>query len=393
MTTEKPESIWTRAFAFLCLAEFLGYAQHFILQPTFPLYITQLGGSPFHVGLVIASFGVTSVMSRPIIGYWADRWSVTGVMILGLFLQTLSISLCFVPFVGALMFANGLRGIGWSGMNTGGYTLLATSAPPTRRGEASGYYGGVQSSATILFPAVALWILNAPSGGFGATFLLAMTLVLLGAGAAIALSREVPRAPRTIVAGSPETWWREILSVFDRNIVLAAALLVTLHVSLPCFTSFVVLYARQLSIDHFGWYFVVTGITSMLARPLLGRLSDKIGAGRSLIVAFTLESAALLLMPFVSNLAGVMLGGALYFMGSAIGGTRILALAMERAPAERRGRAMASFSVAFPLSNGTGALLSGLVVDLASYDWMYITAAVPCAVGVTLTAQNWRSLK
>jgi MFS family permease len=393
MTTEKPESIWTRAFAFLCLAEFLGYAQHFILQPTFPLYITQLGGSPFHVGLVIASFGVTSVMSRPIIGYWADRWSVTGVMILGLFLQTLSISLCFVPFVGALMFANGLRGIGWSGMNTGGYTLLATSAPPTRRGEASGYYGGVQSSATILFPAVALWILNAPSGGFGATFLLAMTLVLLGAGAAIALSREVPRAPRTIVAGSPETWWREILSVFDRNIVLAAALLVTLHVSLPCFTSFVVLYARQLSIDHFGWYFVVTGITSMLARPLLGRLSDKIGAGRSLIVAFTLESAALLLMPFVSNLAGVMLGGALYFMGSAIGGTRILALAMERAPAERRGRAMASFSVAFPLSNGTGALLSGLVVDLASYDWMYITAAVPCAVGVILTAQNWRSLK
>ena len=393
MTTEKPESIWTRAFAFLCLAEFLGYAQHFILQPTFPLYITQLGGSPFHVGLVIASFGVTSVMSRPIIGYWADRWSVTGVMILGLFLQTLSISLCSVPFVGALMFANGLRGIGWSGMNTGGYTLLATSAPPTRRGEASGYYGGVQSSATILFPAVALWILNAPSGGFGATFLLAMTLVLLGAGAAIALSREVPRGPRTIVAGSPETWWREILRVFDRNIVLAAALLVTLHVSLPCFTSFVVLYARQLSIDHFGWYFVVTGITSMLARPLLGRLSDKIGAGRSLIVAFTLESAALLLMPFVSNLAGVMLGGALYFMGSAIGGTRILALAMERAPAERRGRAMASFSVAFPLSNGTGALLSGLVVDLASYDWMYITAAVPCAVGVTLTAQNWRSLK
>ena len=393
MTTEKPESIWTRAFAFLCLAEFLGYAQHFILQPTFPLYITQLGGSPFHVGLVIASFGVTSVMSRPIIGYWADRWSVTGVMILGLILQTLSISLCFVPFVGALMFANGLRGIGWSGMNTGGYTLLATSAPPTRRGEASGYYGGVQSSATILFPAVALWILNAPSGGFGATFLLAMTLVLLGAGAAIALSREVPRAPRTIVTGSPETWWREILSVFDRNIVLAAALLVTLHVSLPCFTSFVVLYARQLSIDHFGWYFVATGITSMLARPLLGRLSDKIGAGRSLIVAFTLESAALLLMPFVSNLAGVMLGGALYFMGSAIGGTRILALAMERAPAERRGRAMASFSVAFPLSNGTGALLSGLVVDLAGYDWMYITAALPCAFGVILTARNWRRLK
>ena len=54
---------------------------------------------------------------------------------------------------------------------------------------------------------------------------------------------------------------------------------------------------------------------------------------------------------------------------------------------------MASFSVAFPLSNGTGAMLSGLVVDLAGYNWMYITAVVPCVIGVILTAKNWLSLK
>jgi predicted MFS family arabinose efflux permease len=54
---------------------------------------------------------------------------------------------------------------------------------------------------------------------------------------------------------------------------------------------------------------------------------------------------------------------------------------------------MASFSVAFPLSNGAGAMLSGLAVDLAGYDWMYITAAVPCAAGLVLTAKYWTSLK
>lgn len=393
MSADKPESIWTRAFALLCLAEFLGYAQHFILQPTFPLYITRLGGSPFHVGLVIASFGVASVVSRPILGYWADRWSVTGVMILGLCLQTLSISLCFLPFVATLAFANGLRGIGWSGMNTGGYTLLATSAPPARRGEASGYFGGVQSSATILFPAVALWIIESPWGGFDATFVAAMSLVLLGAGAALALSRAIPTPPRKALADSKEPWWREILNVFDRHIVLAAALMVTLHVSLPCFSSFVVLYARERAVENFGWYFVATGVTSMLARPLLGRVSDRIGTGRSLIAAFALESAALVLMPFVGSLAGIMLGGSLYFMGSAIGAARILALAIENAPAERRARAMASFSVAFPLSNGTGAMLSGFVVDLAGYEWMYFTAALPGFIGVFLTARYWARLK
>jgi MFS family permease len=393
MASNKPESIWSRAFALLCLAEFLGYAQHFVLQPTFPLYITHLGGSPFVVGLVIASFGVTSVISRPIIGYWADRWSVTGVMILGLLTQTLSNLICFIPLAGATMVANGFRGIGWSGMNTGGYTLLATAAPADRRGEASGYYGGVQSTATILFPAIALWIIDAPYGGFNAVFTVAMSLVLMGAAVAYILSREVPPQPRRTETDASETWWREIINIFDRHILLAATLLFTLHLSLPCLSSFVVLYARQLSVSHFGWYYVAIGITSTLARPLLGRLSDKIGCGRSLVVAFGLEIIALLLMPMVGNLAGIIIAGALWYLGSAIGGARILALAMEQAPAERRGRAMASFSVSFPLSNGTGALLNGLVVDLAGYRWMYLTAAIMCAFGLVLTWKHWSRLK
>ena len=393
MTQTKPESIWTRAFALLCLAEFLGYAQHFVLQPTFPLYITHLGGSPLIVGLVIASFGVASVVSRPIIGYWADRWSVTGVMILGLLTQSLSNLICFIPLAGVTMAANGLRGIGWSGMNTGGYTLLATAAPVDRRGEASGYYGGVQSTATILFPAVALWIIEAPYGGFNAVFFVAMSLVLMGAAAAYWLSREVPQHPRRAATETSERWWREIINIFDRHILLAAMLLFTLNVSLPCLSSFVVLYARQLGISHFGWYYVAVGVTSTFGRPLLGRLSDRIGCARSLLVAFGLETIALLVMPTVTNLAGLIVGGALWYLGSAIGGAQILALAMEQAPAERRGRAMASFSVAFPLSNGAGALLNGLVVDFAGYRWMYVTAAVMCAFGLVLTWKQWSKLK
>jgi len=393
MTDAKPPSLWTRAFALLCLAEFLGYAQHFVLQPTFPLYITHLGGSPFVVGMVIASFGVMSVLSRPIIGYWADRWSVTGVMILGLIAQTLSNLLCLIPFAGATMIANGCRGIGWSGMNTGGYTLLATAAPADRRGEASGYYGGVQSTATILFPAVALWIIEAPNGGFNAVFLIAMSLVFLGAIAAYVLSREIPPRPPSIEPFSREPWWREVISIFDRHILLAALLLFTLHLSLPGISSFVVLYSRQLGVSHFGWYYVAIGVTSTLARPILGRLSDKIGCGRSLIAAFGLETTALLVMPLAATLPGIIFAGSLWYVGSAIGGARILALAMEQAPAERRGRAMASFSVAFPLSNGTGALLSGFVVNLAGYRWMYISAALLCSLGLALTWRHWSKLK
>src|ERR1044071_6177819 len=57
----KTDSIWTRAFAVLCFAQLSGYAQHAILTPTLPLYITHLGGSPFILGVVLAAFAGTSV--------------------------------------------------------------------------------------------------------------------------------------------------------------------------------------------------------------------------------------------------------------------------------------------------------------------------------------------
>src|SRR5918999_1429947 len=99
MTPINSPSIWTRTFALLCLTQFLAYAHHFILQPTWPLYVTHLGGSPFVVGLVIASFGASSVLSRPAIGYWADRWSVTGVLMLGVTILALSVAICAIPLV------------------------------------------------------------------------------------------------------------------------------------------------------------------------------------------------------------------------------------------------------------------------------------------------------
>ena len=56
MAAGKSQSLWTPTFALLCCAQFFGSAQHALLQPTFPLFITSLGGTPFKVGLVIACF-------------------------------------------------------------------------------------------------------------------------------------------------------------------------------------------------------------------------------------------------------------------------------------------------------------------------------------------------
>jgi MFS family permease len=394
MTAKKPESIWTRTFLLLCSAQFLGYAQHAVLTPVLPLYVTYLGGSAFMVGIVLAAFAATSVVVRPVVGHWADRWNEAGVMVSGLVFQGFSIFFCYIPFVGTAMLANGLRGIGWAGLNTGGYSLLAHTAPESRRGEASGLYSGFQSASAILFPAFALWLLQVPFGGFAAVFTASAIFSFAGAGLGAIMARDIPH----IVSrnAEPETmprWWREIFHFVERDILLPSIMLFWLNLSLPSITNFSVLYARELGIANFGLFFIVLGITSLLGRPLLGRLSDRFGRDRSIATGFVLQLAALLLITTAANLSGMIVAGALYMMGNALASSTTLALAVERADPRRRGKAMATFSVAYPLSYGVGSFVTGSAVEVAGYNGMFLVLAAVQGLGLIFALTNAPNLR
>ena len=393
MNTERSQPLWTPAFALLCCAQFFGSAQHALLQPTFPLYITSLGGTPFEVGLVIACFAATSVLFRPLIGGWADSWSETGVLICGLLLLSAAVIFCFIPFVQATMFANALRGLGWAGLSAAGYSLLALSAPPARRGEASGFYSGVQASGTILLPAVALWLIDAPFGGFHTVFIVAIALAALGAGTGAIRTRYASEATHKRHAAPSGPWWKEVLSVLDREIILASLLSFSSHVTFPAVASFLVLYAREIGIDNIGWFYVATGTTSLLARPLLGRVSDQIGRRRALLACFIFQALALSALAFASSLLELMIPGTLYMLGLAMASATTLAIAMEQAKPERRGRAMATFSIALPLSNGVGALICGSLLQWFGFFWMYVAVAAIAAGGLLITIAQRSHLK
>jgi MFS family permease len=154
-----------------------------------------------------------------------------------------------------------------------------------------------------------------------------------------------------------------------------------------------VLYARTIGIENIAWYFVATGATNLLARPVLGRVGDKIGAGPSIAAGFVLEALALFLLAMASGLALVLVAGILFALGNAIGSATTLALAIQRANPERRGKAMASFSIAYPLAMGAGALWTGSAVEIGGYFWMYLAAAGFAAAGLLVTVTKWTKLR
>ena len=133
---------------------------------------------------------------------------------------------------------------------------------------------------------------------------------------------------------------------------------------------------------NFGTFFIALGVSSLLGRPLLGRLSDKFGRDRSIAAGFVLQLVALLLISTVANLFGMIVAGILYMMGNALGSSTTLALAVERADPRRRGKAMATFSVAYPLSYGVGSFITGSAVELAGYTGMFLVLSAVQALGL-----------
>ena len=387
----RAEPIWSRTFLFLCSTQLLGYSHNALLTPTLPLYITHLGGSAFIVGLTLAAFSVTSMLIRPAIGYWADTWSDVGVMALGSLLLGLSVLLCAIPLVETTMVANALRGIGWAGLNTGGYCLLATLAPHTRRGEAAGYYTGIQSASYIIFPSVALWLLDAPGGGFIPVILLSAAIAVLGSLLGFPVRAGRPRASSP--SRAVKTQQSLTTSTFvDRGVLVATSLLLCFTLPIPASSGFVVLYAREMGIEHIGWYYVVGGSASLLARPLLGRISDQTGRARTIVVGLTLEILGLILLVMAHSLTALVIAGVFYSIGAAVGTATTMALAIDRADPQRRGVAMATFSISFPAGIGLGALVAGAVVELSGYRVMFATVAVLVSVGLVLAFLNWSLL-
>ena len=384
-------SFWTPTFLLLCAAQFLAYGHHALLTPTLPLYLDHLGGSPFLVGLLLASFSATSVAIRPLVGAWVDSWGETRVLSLSCAGLCLAVLVFVVPHVEGAFAANILRGFSWAGINTSGYAFLAAVVPDHRRGEASGYYSGIQSSSSVFFPSAALWIIGHPAGGYAAVFALSSAVALLAAALAHACGRGAPRAapqaePRTEPGGMEGP--PRARTYFDRGILFSAALLFCMNLPWSGLTSFIVLYAREVGIESLGWYFVAIGLASLVGRPLLGRVSDRVGRGPAVAAAYVLEMAGIALVLAAADVALMMAAGALYFLGYALGVSTTLALAMERADPQRRGVAMATFSMAFPLGSGLGAALAGGVVALVGYRGMYLVLGAALAVGLALALAN-----
>jgi len=345
----------------------------YLLNATLPLHVVGLGGSKTQVGLLFAVSTTVSMVLRPLVGGWVDRFGARRVMLPGVavLLGTLLLLPLAVAPAAYIALMAGL-GCGNGVLATAAGVLVAQASPAARRGEALSFYFLATALSFAAGPPLGLALYG--RGGIRPCFVAA-----LGLGVLIALLILTLRSPALEPPPQQEFRW------FSRRALPAAATVVSVNIGYSSIYAFLPLYALASGLEgSLGWFYVLFAICIITGRLTLRGLSDRIGRAQVIVPAVALTTLSYLLLalpPRVPTLAAaaIMLGA-----GVAMFYPTLLALLVDRTPEAERGSAMGTLSGSFDLGSVLGSLLVGFTVERVSFAAGFHAAAAGALAGLTL---------
>ncbi|MBU7316558.1 MFS transporter [Paenibacillus oleatilyticus] len=373
------ERLWTKPFIQLTAGMLFLFTGFYLLLPTMPLFIKQLGGSESQVGFVVGVFTLSAVIFRPIVGGLLDRYGRRPFIIWGLLLFVVAMYL--YSWVGGIVVLLALRivhGMSWALSTTAVGTAITDVIPPARRGEGMGWYGMAMTVAMAIGPMLGIWMLQKLS--FHGLFLYATGFAAVAL--LLALGTKIPFQPK---AGAGR------IQLVEKSVLSVTVAIFFLAVPYGGITTFLPLFAESIKVNP-GTFFLVYAVALTLIRPIAGKLSDRYGESFIIIPALGTTMAALLVLSFSSGLTGVIVAAVLYGIGFGSAQPALQAATLRLAPADRKGVANASFFTAFDLGIGLGAIALGWVSQHTGYQALFTVSAVSVAVSLILFAVFVRQL-
>jgi len=377
----------TRSVAAIAVASLLSDACYELIIPLLPAFITSLGGGPLALGLME---GIADGLAFPFKlagGVLADRtrrrrvWTMAGYLGVGLLMPAIALAHSVASVVG-------LRGAAWASRGFRSPirdTLLVDDTDPKFVNRAFGFQRALDTVGAVIGPALGIGLIQA---GWPVSRAIGVGVIPgVLAGLMYLLVRERPRSvpPKEplhlALVGLPSEF---------RRYLLAAGIFGAGNFS----TTLLVLVATRALTPHVGPVLAVALAAGMyLGHNLLfaavaypaSIISEKIGSGRLLLVAFVLFSCVGAIVAVGStSIPAVVAAFALAAVGVAIVEPMEGTFATELLPAQRRGTGFGVLASVngvgdFISSAGVGALWQALGAAPA-----FGAAAAICVLGAIL---------
>ena len=360
-----------RRFVLLCSVGFFCFISYdLVRRPALSLFAESLGAGPVAIGLIVSLSTMTGVVLKLPMGAISDILNRRNLMIVGL------LAFALPPFV--YPFVSDLHTLGTlrlcHGLATAVFTPLALAAVAQmyegRRGEALGWFTSATQGGGLLGPMLGGIMIYAI--GFSQTFLTAGIIGVLSLLLFFLIpKRESSTQPhsktaaqviaelQTGLAGVIKHPGMLATSFAESSKMMANG---TLMAFLPLYGLSVGLNAAEV-----GLLFGVQALTSLVSRPIMGRVSDRFGRPPFILLGLCLCGGMIILIARIETLPLLLLVASGFGFGEAVVTSSSAALIADLAQAKSIGAGMGLRGTIMDVGHASGPLVAGFLISQLNY--------------------------
>lgn len=383
------------AFVAIVLASILSRLGYQMARsPVLPAFAADLGALPEMIGLIVAASTVTGAFFKLPAGALSDVLGKKHMMVLGALF--FAVPPFFYPLVAdpwsllALRFVHGFATAIFSPVAAAYVASLAE----TGRGARLGWFSSGNDVGATAGPLL---------GGFVLYFTASYQVTYLTVGAlgvvtlvAVLLLPDVDRTERQArLSGSRAAEFRQGLAevLHTPPILIAAGIEAVMYLGYGAFLGFLPIYAKAAGLNDAEIAIVLASqlAVAMLAKPLTGRLSDRMGRKPVIIGGLLACALALPLIFRSADLATLLLTAPLLGLGVGAVTPVTNALIADLASSRRLGAAMGVFGTIWDIGEAAGPILAGFLIGGLGYAGTFdvlAAASVAAAVAFMLLVRD-----
>lgn len=372
---------------FFLLLAFIGalaiFSSTLSKTPVLPLFAQSLGASPNEIGWIVIASTIPGILVSFPAGALADHLGSRRVLLAALFVFASAPFLyLLVDAAWQLMAVRFYHGFATAIFGTVASAAIAERYASDRAARLSTY-----SSATIVGRSLAPFL-----GGFlislasyGAVYVACAISGVLAFGAGLLLRDAAPSRP---VRTTRPHFWASLRNVLaDRPILLVSLVEAAQYLAFGAIEAFLALYAASLGIPpwQIGILLGAQLVSIVFAKPLMGRVSDRVGRRRVILPGLVLGAASILLLPAASGFAALTALSLSFGLGFATVTSSTAALVADLTRDGRFGASMGVLRTVMDVGQSTGPVITGAMIAVAGYASAFnLLAAILLAAALPL---------
>jgi MFS family permease len=372
-TIDRLEPAQRRSLVVLFVTGLLFWTSIAILLPTLPAYIHKIGIGQEQLGMIMGSFAIGLLATRPILGKLADTRGRKFVLIIGTIVAAIApLGYLTVTSIPLLMLIRAFHGISIAAFTTAYSALVVDVSPLQKRGEIIGYMSLTTPVGSALGPAIGGYLQVA--GLYSTIFWISVLCGLIAClGASQLLAKPVTFGEITGAVPAP-TSIGQILT----NPALSIPALILLLIGFPfgALHTFIPLYIQDSNIDlNPGLFYTMAALASFSARTVIGRRSDRYGRGIFIAGSLCCYTAGMCCIAKGGSALSFMAGAILEGLGTGTLIPMVIALISDRSLPQHRGQVLSTCTAGLDLGIAIASPLFGAVVTGLGYHGVFAIGA------------------